>query len=98
LDELIPRVWDAGPGSDRQPREEKVVTISRIKGSLTFSANFQLIAATNPAHGVITETVKSRVVVLTAWLPDIKSGFQARYWIDIHIEVPRVDYDKLSGD
>jgi magnesium chelatase family protein len=29
----------------RQPMEDKVVTISRAKGSLTFSANFQLIAA-----------------------------------------------------
>ncbi|MEW6405973.1 MAG: YifB family Mg chelatase-like AAA ATPase, partial [Chloroflexota bacterium] len=32
----------------RQPMEDKVVTISRAKGSLTFSANFQLIGALNP--------------------------------------------------
>jgi magnesium chelatase family protein len=32
----------------RQPMEDKVVTISRAKGSLTFSANFQLVAAMNP--------------------------------------------------
>jgi len=32
----------------RQPMKDKVVTISRAKGSLTFSANFQLIAAMNP--------------------------------------------------
>jgi magnesium chelatase family protein len=32
----------------RQPMEDKVVTISRVKGSLTFSANFQLVAAMNP--------------------------------------------------
>ena len=32
----------------RQPMEDKVVTISRAKGSLTFPANFQLIAAMNP--------------------------------------------------
>ena len=32
----------------RQPMEDKVVTISRAKGTLTFSANFQLIAAMNP--------------------------------------------------
>lgn len=31
-----------------QPMEDKVVTISRAKGSLTFPANFQLIAAMNP--------------------------------------------------
>ncbi len=32
----------------RQPMEDKFVTISRAQGSLTFSANFQLIAAMNP--------------------------------------------------
>ena len=32
----------------RQPMEDKVVAISRAKGSLTFSANFQLIAAMSP--------------------------------------------------
>src|SRR5574342_1049692 len=32
----------------RQPMEDKVVIISRAKGSLTFPANFQLIAAMNP--------------------------------------------------
>jgi hypothetical protein len=32
----------------RQPMEDKVVTISRAKGSPTFSANFQSVAAMNP--------------------------------------------------
>ena len=32
----------------RQQIEDKVVTISRAKGLLTFSVNFQLIAAMNP--------------------------------------------------
>jgi magnesium chelatase family protein len=32
----------------RQPLEDKTVTIARAHGSLTFPANFQLIAATNP--------------------------------------------------
>jgi magnesium chelatase family protein len=32
----------------RQPLEDKVVTISRAKGSLTFSANFQLVCGMNP--------------------------------------------------
>ena len=31
----------------RQPMADKVVTISRAQGSLTFSANFQLVSATN---------------------------------------------------
>ena len=32
----------------RQPLEDKLVTISRARGSLTFPANFQLVAAMNP--------------------------------------------------
>jgi len=32
----------------RQPMKNKVVTIGRVKGSLTFSVNFQLVAAMNP--------------------------------------------------
>jgi magnesium chelatase family protein len=32
----------------RQPLEDKVVTISRAQGTLTFPANFQLVAAMNP--------------------------------------------------
>jgi magnesium chelatase family protein len=32
----------------RQPIEDKVVTISRAQGTLTFPANFQLVAAMNP--------------------------------------------------
>jgi magnesium chelatase family protein len=32
----------------RQPLEDKTVTIARAHGSLTFPANFQLIAAMNP--------------------------------------------------
>ena len=32
----------------RQPLEDKLVTISRAKGTLTFPANFMLLAAMNP--------------------------------------------------
>jgi magnesium chelatase family protein len=44
LPEFGPRVLEVM----RQPIEDKLVTISRAQGSLTFPANFQLIAAMNP--------------------------------------------------
>jgi magnesium chelatase family protein len=47
LDEL-PEFGLRVPEVMRQPIEDKVVTISRAQGSLTFPAYFQLIAAMNP--------------------------------------------------
>ena len=84
----------------RQPMEDKVVTISRAKGSLTFSANFQLIAAMNPCPcGWLNDPQKAcgcAPAVVTKYQKRISGPLLDR--IDIHIEVPRVDYEKLSGD
>jgi magnesium chelatase family protein len=84
----------------RQPMEDKVVTISRAKGSLTFSANFQLIAAMNPCPcGYFQSDQKPCTcapATVTKYQKRISGPMLDR--IDIHIEVPRVDYEKLSGD
>ena len=84
----------------RQPMEDKTVTISRAKGSLTFSANFQLIAAMNPCQcGFYGDPVKPCTcapAAVTKYQKRISGPLLDR--IDIHIEVPRVDYEKLSGD
>lgn len=80
--------------------EDKVVTISRAKGSLTFSANFQLIAAMNPCpcgyYGDSQKPCTCAQGVVTKYQKRISGPMLDR--IDIHIEVPRVDYEKLSGD
>ncbi len=84
----------------RQPMEDKVVTISRAKGSLTFSANFQLIAAMNPCpcgfYGDSQKPCTCAAPIVTKYQKRISGPLLDR--IDIHIEVPRVDYEKLSGD
>jgi predicted ATPase with chaperone activity len=84
----------------RQPMEDKIVTISRAKGSLTFSANFQLIAAMNPCpcgfYGDSQKACTCAPAVVTKYQKRISGPILDR--IDIHIEVPRVDYEKLSGD
>ena len=82
----------------RQPMEDKVVTISRAQGSLTFPANFQLIAAMNPCPcGYYGDPLKACTCssgTVTKYQKRISGPLLDR--IDIHIEVPRVAYDKLS--
>jgi len=82
----------------RQPLEDKQVTISRAQGSLTFPANFQLVAAMNPCPcGFYGDAVKECTCsnqIVTRYQKRISGPMLDR--IDIHIEVPSVDYDKLS--
>ncbi len=84
----------------RQPIEDKVVTISRAQGSLTFPANFMLVAAMNPCPcGYYSDPIKSCTCApstVTKYQKRISGPLLDR--IDIHIEVPRVDYQKLSSD
>jgi magnesium chelatase family protein len=84
----------------RQPMEDKTVTISRAQGSLTFPANFMLIAAMNPCPcGYFSDPVKECTCspsTITRYQKRISGPLLDR--IDIHIEVPRVDYDKLSDE
>jgi magnesium chelatase family protein len=82
----------------RQPLEDKLVTISRAQGSLTFPANFQLVAAMNPCPcGYYGDPVKPCTcsnMIVTKYQKRISGPLLDR--IDIHIEVPRVEYEKLS--
>jgi magnesium chelatase family protein len=82
----------------RQPLEDKVVTISRAQGTLTFPANFQLVAAMNPCPcGYYGDPIKPCTCALstvTKYQHRISGPLLDR--IDIHVNVPRVDYEKLS--
>ncbi|MBS3753990.1 MAG: YifB family Mg chelatase-like AAA ATPase [Anaerolineales bacterium] len=84
----------------RQPLEDKTVTISRAKGSLTFPANFMLVAAMNPCPcGYYGDPVKECTCsssTITRYKKKISGPLMDR--IDIHVQVPRVEYDKLSSD
>ncbi len=82
----------------RQPLEDKLVTISRAQGSLTFPANFQLIAAMNPCpcgyYGDPSKPCTCASAAVSKYQKRISGPVLDR--IDIHVQVPRVDYDKLS--
>ena len=90
----------------RQPLEDKQLTIARSSGSLTFPANSILIGAMNPFPcGYFGDPVRECTCSMS-----MVSRYQKRIpstslragsgplldRIDIHIEVPRVEYEKLS--
>jgi magnesium chelatase family protein len=99
LDEL-PEYNHIALESLRQPLEDKIVTISRAQGSITFPANFMLVAAMNPCpcgyYGDPVKECKCSSVEITRYQKRISGPLLDR--IDIFIEVPRVDYDKLTDD
>ncbi len=82
----------------RQPLEDKMVTISRARGSLTFPANFQLVAAMNPCpcgyYGDNSHPCSCSPSSISKYQKRISGPLLDR--IDIHIQVPRVEYQKLS--
>jgi len=84
----------------RQPVEDKVVTISRAQGSVTFPANFMLVAAMNPCpcgyYGDPVKECKCSSSEISRYQKRISGPLLDR--IDIFIEVPRVEYEKLTDD
>ena len=84
----------------RQPLEDRHLTISRSSGSLTFPANFMLVGALNPCpcgwYGDPVKECTCSPAMVTRYQKRISGPLLDR--IDIHIEVPRVEYEKLSGD
>ncbi len=83
----------------RQPLEDRVVTISRAQGSITFPANFMLVAAMNPCPcGNYGDPVKACVCsesTVSRYQRRISGPLLDR--IDIFVEVPRIEFDKLSS-
>ena len=86
----------------RQPLEDGIVTISRAVQSLTFPANFMLVASMNPCPcGYFGSNVKGHVCtcnpsIIQKYISRISGPLLDR--IDIHVEVPAVKYDELSSD
>ena len=84
----------------RQPLEDGVVTISRAQGSVTFPASFTLVASQNPCPcGYASDPDKNcscSPLQIEKYRKKISGPLLDR--IDLHVEVPRVPFEKLSGD
>ena len=79
----------------RQPLEEGHVTISRAAGTLTFPAQFMLIAAMNPTpDGKMPHESRSSPREIQNYLGRISGPLLDR--IDLHIEVPAVKFREIS--
>jgi magnesium chelatase family protein len=81
-----------------QPLEDRVVAISRASGTLTFPANFILIAAMTPCpcgyYGDPARECACSAAMIARHRERLSGPVLDR--IDIHVEVPRVEYGKLS--
>lgn len=82
----------------RQPMEDKQVTISRAATSLTFPSNFMLVASMNPCpcgyYGSQREC-KCSPPMIQRYVGKISGPLMDR--IDIHIDVPAVNFKELRG-
>jgi len=82
----------------RQPLEGGSVTISRASGTVTFPARFMLIAAMNPCPcGYLTHPTKN-CTCSTRQISNYRSKLSGPLLdrIDIHVEMPAVDYRDLA--
>jgi magnesium chelatase family protein len=84
----------------RQPLEDGVVTVSRASGSFTFPAKFTLVAAQNPCPcGYLGDMAKQCVCSpgqVFKYQKKISGPLLDR--IDLHVEVPRLPYEKMAGN
>jgi len=84
----------------RQPLEDRIVVISRVQGTVTFPANFIFVAAMNPCpcgnRGDPARPCTCSEAAVTRYQRRISGPLLDR--IDIHVTVPRVDYEKLADE
>ena len=83
----------------RQPLEDGKVTISRASGTLTFPSDFMLVAAMNPCRcgyfGDPKRDCRCSPNEVQKYRQRISGPLLDR--IDLHLEVPSIDYKELSG-
>lgn len=84
----------------RQPLEDRQVVISRASGSLTFPAQFILMAAQNPCPCGFLGSPKKNCICMPGQVSKYQKKISGPLLdrIDIHLEVPAVEIEKLTGE
>lgn len=99
LDEL-PEFSRLAMETMRQPIEDGVITISRVSGSLTYPCETMLVCAMNPCpcgyYGHPTKKCTCPNGAPAKYLAKVSGPLLDR--LDIHVEVPQVDFKKLADD
>lgn len=84
----------------RGPLEDRKVTISRVATSITYPANFILIASMNPCpcgyYGSADKKCSCTKAQIDRYFHKVSGPILDR--IDLHIEVGRVKFNKLKSD
>lgn len=98
LDELPEFKRDAMEAM-RQPLEDGTVTVSRVSGTVSYPSSITLVAAMNPCpcgfYGHPTKACSCSQNAVHKYLNRISGPLLDR--LDIHVEVPPVDYKSLSA-
>lgn len=83
----------------RQPIEDGEVTISRVNGTITYPCSIMLIAAMNPCpcgyYGHPSKSCICSEKIISKYLAKVSGPLLDR--IDIHVEVPPIEYSDLSS-
>lgn len=83
----------------RQPLEDGRVTVSRVSGTITYPSSITLVAAMNPCpcgfYGHPTKECTCSHNMVQKYLNRVSGPMLDR--IDIHVEVPPVEYNALSN-
>jgi magnesium chelatase family protein len=84
----------------RQPLEDGVVSITRARGTSVFPSRFMLVGAMNPCpcgyFGDATRACTCQQQAVDRYQKRLSGPLLDR--IDLHVEVPRVEYEKLAAD
>lgn len=84
----------------RQPLEDHRITISRASGSISLPAQFILIAAQNPCPCGFLGDKKKHCICMPGQIAKYKRKISGPFLdrIDIYLEVPAVEVEKLAGN
>ncbi len=83
----------------RQPLEDGVVTVARAKRTMTYPAQFMCVASLNPCPcgylGTDTKRCRCTPSQIERYMSKVSGPLMDR--MDIHIEVPAMDFSKLRA-